>query len=82
MLMRLFAHSTVLAALMAAFMALFSTALLAGPAEDLKDAAKLYQQNKFDGAMTKVNGVLAQTPKDAQGRFFEGSDFYRAKENC
>ena len=80
MLMRLFAQSTVLAALMTAFMALFSTALLAGPAEDLKDAAKLYQQNKFDGAMTKVNGVLAQTPKDAQGRFLKGLIFTEQKK--
>ena len=76
MLMRLFARSAVLAGLVLAFSLAFSlalsTAAMAGPAEDLKDAAKLYQQNKFDAAMTKVNGVLAQTPKDAQGRFLKG----------
>lgn len=76
MLMRLFARSAVLAGLVLAFSLAFSlalsTAAMAGPAEDLKDSAKLYQQNKFDAAMTKVNGVLAQTPKDAQGRFLKG----------
>jgi tetratricopeptide (TPR) repeat protein len=80
MLMRLFARSAVLAGPVLAFPLAFSlvfslalsTAAMAGPAEDLKDAAKLYQQNKFDAAMTKVNGVLTQTPKDAQGRFLKG----------
>lgn len=47
----------------------------AGPAEDLKEATKLYQQNRFDAALAKVNGVLAQTPKDAQGRFLKGLIF-------
>jgi tetratricopeptide (TPR) repeat protein len=80
MLMRLFARSAVLAGLMMGFMALLSTTVMAGPAEDLKDAAKLYQQNKFDAAMTKVNGVLAQTPKDAQGRFLKGLIFTEQKK--
>jgi tetratricopeptide (TPR) repeat protein len=80
MLMRLFARSAVLAGLMVGFMALLSTAVMAGPAEDLKDAAKLYQQNKFDAAMSKVNGVLAQTPKDAQGRFLKGLIFTEQKK--
>jgi tetratricopeptide (TPR) repeat protein len=76
MLMRLFARSAVLAGLMLAL----STTVMAGSAEDLKDAAKLYQQNKFDAAMTKVNGVLAQTPKDAQGRFLKGLIFTEQKK--
>lgn len=76
MLMRLFAGSAVLAGLMV----VLSTAVMAGSAEDLKDAAKLYQQNKFDVAMTKVNGVLAQTPKDAQGRFLKGLIFTEQKK--
>ena len=80
MLMRLFARSAVLVGLAVAFMALFSTAVMAGSAEDLKDAAKLYQQNKFDAAMTKVNGVLVQTPKDAQGRFLKGLIFTEQKK--
>ena len=50
----------------------FSAACLAGPAEDTKDATKLYQQGKLDQALSKVNGALAQQPKDAQGRFLKG----------
>ena len=60
---------------------LFSSSLaFAGAAEDLKDASKLYQQNRFDAALTKVNGVLAQTPKDAQGRFLKGLIFTEQKK--
>jgi tetratricopeptide (TPR) repeat protein len=47
----------------------------AGPTEDLKDATKLYQQNRLDAALAKVGSVLAQTPKDAQGRFLKGLIF-------
>ena len=50
----------------------FSSAIFAGPAEDTKDATKLYQQGKLDQALAKVNGALAQQPKDAQGRFLKG----------
>lgn len=50
----------------------YSVAGLAGPAEDTKDATKLYQQGKLDQALSKVNGALAQQPKDAQGRFLKG----------
>jgi tetratricopeptide (TPR) repeat protein len=78
MLMRLFARSAVMAGLMALLSA--ATFVMAGSAEDLKDAAKLYQQNKFDAAMTKVNGVLTQTPKDAQGRFLKGLIFTEQKK--
>ena len=60
---------------------LFSSSFaFAGAAEDLKDASKLYQQNRFDAALTKVNGVLAQTPKDAQGRFLKGLIFTEQKK--
>ncbi len=44
----------------------------AGPAEDIKDVTKLYQQGKLDQALSKVNGALTQQPKDAQGRFLKG----------
>ena len=49
-----------------------SASSVAGPAEDTKDATKLYQQGKLDQALSKVNGALAQQPKDAQGRFLKG----------
>ena len=50
----------------------FSSTGNAGPAEDTKDATKLYQQGKLDQALSKVNSALAQQPKDAQGRFLKG----------
>jgi tetratricopeptide (TPR) repeat protein len=78
MLMRLFARNAIMAGLLALLSA--ATFAVAGSAEDLKDAAKLYQQNKFDAAMTKVNGVLTQTPKDAQGRFLKGLIFTEQKK--
>jgi tetratricopeptide (TPR) repeat protein len=55
-----------------AYVACFSATGIAGPAEDTKDATKLYQQGKLDQALSKVNGALAQQPKDAQGRFLKG----------
>jgi tetratricopeptide (TPR) repeat protein len=50
----------------------FSSTGYAGPAEETKDATKLYQQGKLDQALSKVNSALAQQPKDAQGRFLKG----------
>ena len=50
----------------------FSAVGVAGPAEDTKDATKLYQQGKLDQALAKVNTALLQQPKDAQGRFLKG----------
>lgn len=51
---------------------LFAAASYAAPADDIKEAGKLYQQGKLDVALTKVNSVLAAQPKDAQGRFLKG----------
>lgn len=45
---------------------------VAGPAEDVKEASRLYQQGKLDNALAKANAALAQQPKDAQGRFVKG----------
>jgi tetratricopeptide (TPR) repeat protein len=50
----------------------FSTIVLAAPADEIKEASRLYQQGKLDQAMTKVNAALLQQPKDAQGRFLRG----------
>lgn len=50
----------------------FAASVHAAPADDIKEAGKLYQQGKLDVALTKVNGVLAAQPKDAQGRFLKG----------
>jgi tetratricopeptide (TPR) repeat protein len=46
--------------------------LQAAPADDHKEASRLYQQGKLDAALLKVNGILAAQPKDAQGRFLKG----------
>jgi tetratricopeptide (TPR) repeat protein len=47
--------------------------VMAGPADDIKEAQRLYQQNRLDAALSKVNGALAQTPKDALGRFLKAN---------
>jgi len=51
---------------------LFTVAAYAAPADDIKEASKLYQQGKLDVALTKVNSALTAQPKDAQGRFLKG----------
>ena len=49
-----------------------SMAIFAAPADDVKEATRLYQQGRLDQAMTKLNAALTQQPKDAQGRFLKG----------
>ena len=44
----------------------------AGPAEDLKEAQKLYAGGKVQPAMDKVDAVLKAQPKDPQARFLKG----------
>ena len=44
----------------------------AAPADDFKDASRLYQQGKLDLALAKLNAGLQEQPKDAQGRFLKG----------
>src|SRR6186997_1296743 len=48
------------------------TAVLAAPADDLKEAQRLYAQGKVPGAMEKVDAYLKEMPKDTQGRFLKG----------
>jgi len=52
--------------------AVFPAPGFAAPADDLKEATRLYQQNKLDAAYSKVNGFLVTSPKDPQGRFLKG----------
>ncbi|HYH41196.1 MAG TPA: tetratricopeptide repeat protein [Burkholderiales bacterium] len=40
--------------------------------DPLQDANQLFRQGQFDRAMDRVNGYLAQRPKDARGRFLKG----------
>lgn len=45
---------------------------LAAPADDLKEAQKLYTAGRLPNAMEKVDGYLKALPRDAQGRFLKG----------
>src|SRR3954469_572102 len=44
----------------------------AAPADDLKEAQKLYAQGKLQPALDKVDGFLKVQPRDPQGRFLKG----------
>ncbi len=50
----------------------WSTSAWAAPADDLKEAQKLYNQGKLPPALDKVESFLRAQPKDAQGRFLKG----------
>jgi len=41
-------------------------------ADDIEDANKLFKQGQHSQALNKVNGYLAEKPKDAQARFLKG----------
>src|SRR6202521_5419209 len=58
----------------ALFAALLGTAVCAwsAPADDLKDAQKLYGQGKLQPALDKVEVFLKSQPRDPQGRFLKG----------
>ena len=60
-------YSVLLAAL-----ALFAGVAAAAPADDLKEAQKLYGQGKLPAALEKVDTYIAAQPKDPQGRFLRG----------
>ena len=49
-----------------------SSAVFAAPADDLKEAQKLYSTGKLQPALDKVEGFLKTQPKDPQGRFLKG----------
>jgi tetratricopeptide (TPR) repeat protein len=44
----------------------------AAPADDLREAQKLYGQGKFQPAMEKVDAYLKTQPREPQGRFLKG----------
>ena len=52
-----------------------SGASLAAYADDIQDANKLFKQGQHSQALDKVNGFLANNPKDAQARFLKGLIF-------
>jgi tetratricopeptide (TPR) repeat protein len=55
-----------------ALLALGSVVAFAAPADDLKEAQRLYNQGKLPGALERVDAYLAAMPKDPQGRFLRG----------
>lgn len=56
----------------AAWFALAGAAAFAAPADDLRDAQKLYNQGKLQPALDKVDEFLKAQPRDPQGRFLKG----------
>jgi len=58
------------------------TAVFAAPADDLKEAQRLYAQGKVPGAMEKVDAYLKEMPKDTQGRFLKGLLLVEEKKNA
>ena len=56
----------------AAWLAIACATALAAPADDLKEAQKLYGQGKLQPALDKVDAFLKASPKDPQGRFLKG----------
>lgn len=63
--------SRLAAALAAAFLGASAPAW-AAPADDLRDAQKLYGQGRVQPALEKVDVFLKVQPRDAQGRFLKG----------
>ena len=60
------------ATLIAALFIGASSAVFAAPADDLKEAQKLYGSGKLQPALDKVDGYLKAQPRDPQGRFLKG----------
>src|SRR6476661_6474939 len=58
-----------LAAILAALLCAFTTAVRA---DDVQEAAKLLKAGQHQQALERVNKVLAAKPKDAQARFLKG----------
>ena len=68
MLRRILRSSAAAAALACAF----SGSLAAAPADDLREAQKLYSQGRLQPAMEKVDAYLRTQPREPQGRFLKG----------
>ncbi len=57
---------------LAAFVLAVAGAALAAPADDLREAQKLYAQGRLQPAMEKVDAYLKTQPREPQGRFLKG----------
>jgi len=58
-----------------------TVAAFAAPADDLREAQRLYAQSKLPGALEKVDAYLKEMPKDPQGRFLKGLILAEEKKN-
>lgn len=61
-----------LAAALAAVLIGAAATAWAAPADDLREAQKLYSQGKYQPALDKVEAFLKAEPRDPQGRFLKG----------
>ncbi len=59
-------------AVIAAFALVLSGLVAAAPADDLREAQKLYAQGKLQPAMEKVDAYLKSQSREPQGRFLKG----------
>jgi len=78
MLLRSPMKSRLAAALIAAFVGAMGPAY-AAPADDLREAQRLYTQGRIQPATEKVEAFLRAQPKDPQGRFLKGLLLTEAK---
>ena len=60
-------------AVIAAFALVLSGLVAAAPADDLREAQKLYAQGKLQPAMEKVDAYLKSQSREPQGRFLKGA---------
>ena len=71
-MLALFSIKSRLAAVLATAVLGVATLAWAAPADDFREAQKLYGQGKLQPALDKVEVFLRAQPKDAQGRFLKG----------
>ena len=65
-------HLALKSRLFAVLAAACFSAAIAAPADELREAQKLYGQGKTQPALEKVDGFLKSQPRDPQGRFLKG----------
>ena len=65
-------HIPMISRLAATLAAAWIGAVFAAPADDLREAQKLYGQGKMQPALEKVDGFLKVQPRDPQARFLKG----------
>ena len=61
-----------LAAVIAASFAMAAPSAWCAPADDLREAQKLYSSGRFQPSLDKVDAYLKAMPRDPQGRFLKG----------